>query len=99
MTKQESIPYNAFLPLTGAIRGTSKDKIYQELGFESLQICQWYRKFCLFYTIYKNQSLSYIYNIIPTTNTHYTFRNSDKIPYFKTKTNFLKNAFFPSVIE
>ena len=36
--------------------------------------------------------------MIPTTNTHYTFRNSDKIPYFKTKHNFFKNSFFPSVI-
>ena len=31
--------------------------------------------------LYKNQSPSYLYNIITTTNTHYTFRNSDKIPY------------------
>ena len=36
--------------------------------------------------------------IIPTPNTHYTFRNSDKIPYFKTKHNFFKNSFFPSVV-
>ena len=96
--KLESIQYNACLVLTGAIRGTSKEKIYQELGLESLQIRRWYRKLCLFYKIYKNQSPSYLYNIIPTTNTHYTFRNSDKIPYFKTKHNFFKNSFFPLVI-
>ena len=96
--KLESIQYNACLALTGAIRGTSKEKIYQELGLESLQIRRWYRKLCLFYKIYKNQSPSYLYNIIPTTNTHYTFRNSDKIPYFKTKHNFFKNSFFPLVI-
>ena len=29
---------------------------------------------------------------------HYTFRNSDKILHFKTKHNFFKNSFFPSVI-
>ena len=29
---------------------------------------------------------------------HYTFRNSDNIPYFKTKHNFFKNSLFPSVI-
>ena len=29
----ESIQYNAALAITGAIRGTSKEKIYQELGF------------------------------------------------------------------
>ena len=84
----------ACLALTGEIRGTSKEKIYQELGLESLQIRRWYRKLCLFYKIYKNQSPSYLYNIIPITNTHYTFRNSDKIPYFKSKHKFFKNSFF-----
>ena len=98
LEKLESIQYNACLALTGAIRGTSKEKIYQELGLESLQIRRWYKKLCLFYKIYKNQSPSYIYNIIPTINTHYTFRKSDKIPYFKTKHNFYKNSFFPLVI-
>ena len=36
--KLESIQYNACFALTGAIRGTSKEKMYQELGLESLQI-------------------------------------------------------------
>ena len=35
--KLESFQYNACLALTGAIRGTSKEKIYQELGLESLR--------------------------------------------------------------
>ena len=33
----ESIQYNAALAITGAIRGSSREKVYQELGFESLQ--------------------------------------------------------------
>ena len=33
----ESIQYNAALATTGAVRGTSREKLYQELGFESLQ--------------------------------------------------------------
>ena len=37
----ESIQYNAALAITDAIRGTSKEKIYQELGFESLQQRRW----------------------------------------------------------
>ena len=32
--KLESIQYDACLAITGAIRGTSKEKIYQELGLE-----------------------------------------------------------------
>ena len=34
--KLESIQYNAALAITGAIRGASREKFYQELGFESL---------------------------------------------------------------
>ena len=33
----ESIQYNVALAITGAIRGTSNKKLYQELSFESLQ--------------------------------------------------------------
>ena len=34
--KMESIQYNACLAIAGAIRGSSREKIYQELGLESL---------------------------------------------------------------
>ena len=54
--KLESIQYNACLAITGAIRGTSKEKLYQELGLESLQLRRWYRKLGMFYKIYKNKS-------------------------------------------
>ena len=37
--KLESIQYNAALAITGAIRGSSREKPYQELGLESLK--QW----------------------------------------------------------
>ena len=35
--KFELIQYNAALAITGAIRSSSREKLYQELGFESLQ--------------------------------------------------------------
>ena len=44
----ESIQYNAALALTGTISGSSREKLYQELDFESLQKQRWYRKLCLF---------------------------------------------------
>ena len=39
--KIESIQYNASLAITGAIRGTSKEKSYQELGLEFLSSRRW----------------------------------------------------------
>ena len=50
----ELIQYNAALAITCAIRGSSREKRYQELGFESLQQRLWYRKLCLFYKIIKD---------------------------------------------
>ena len=35
--KLESIQYNACLALSGAIRGLSREKLYHDLGLESLQ--------------------------------------------------------------
>ena len=33
----ESVQYNSALAITGAIRGTSKEKLYHKLGLESLE--------------------------------------------------------------
>ena len=70
----ESIQYNAAIAITGAIRGTSSEKPYQELGLESLRSRRWLRKLCLFYKLYKNKSPSYLYDLIPD-NSNF-FRNS-----------------------
>ena len=43
----ESIQFNASLAITGAIKATSKEKLYQELGFESLQQRRWFTLFSL----------------------------------------------------
>ena len=40
----ESIQYNAALAITGAVRGTSREKLYQELGVESFQQRHRYKK-------------------------------------------------------
>ena len=53
--KIESLQYNAALAITGAIRGLSKEKLFQELGFEYLSSRRWLRKLCLFYKIVVNK--------------------------------------------
>ena len=42
--KKESLQCNACLAITGAIRGSLREKLYQELGFESLQLRRLCRK-------------------------------------------------------
>ena len=54
--KTESVQYNACLAITGAIRGTSKEKLYDELGLKSLQLRRWFRKLCYFHKFCKHES-------------------------------------------
>ena len=58
--KVGSSQYNACLAITGAIRGTSKEKLNDELGLESLHLRRWFRKLCCFYKFYKHESLQYL---------------------------------------
>ena len=45
----ESVEYKAVLAITGAMQGASRDKIYQELGLESLKSRNWCKRLsCMF---------------------------------------------------
>ena len=77
--KLESIHYNATLPITRAIRGTSRENIF-ELGSESLQDRRWYRKFCVFYKILINMSPKYLSDKIQSTTRRY-FKKCKQILY------------------
>ena len=96
--KIKSIQNNAALPLSGAIRSSSREKLYQEVGLESLQLRRWYRKLCCFYKIYNKQSPGYLTELIPTRNEAYQTRQLTNISSLSFKHNFFKNAFFPSAI-
>ena len=63
--KLEPIQYRPCLAITDAIRGTFREKIYQELRLELLQSRRWYRKLAMFYKIYVNNSPFYLINLIP----------------------------------
>ena len=97
--KLESYQYKAALAMTGAIKGSFTEKLYQELGIEHLRSKRWFRKLCLFYKIIKSKSPPYLLNLIPRSSRLHTIRNSDNITPFKVRHNFFKNSFFPSVIS
>ena len=56
--KLEPYQYKAALAMTGAIKGSSTEKLYQELRIEHLRSRGWFRKLCLFYKILKEQITS-----------------------------------------
>ena len=51
--KLEHVQYNAALAITGAIRGSSREKLYQALGLESLKSRQWYQNYACFSNLKK----------------------------------------------
>ena len=97
--KLESIQYNAALALTGAIRSSSREKLYQELGLESLQLRRWYRKLCCFYKIYNKQAPGYLAELIPTRNEVYQTRHVANVPSLNFKHNLFKNTKFKIPFE
>ena len=86
------------MAITSVIRGTSKEKLYQELGLQSRQLRRWFRKLGTFYEIYKSKSPQYLFKLIPEKTHAYATTNVDNIPCFKMRHNFYKNSFFPSTI-
>ena len=53
---------------------------------------------CHFYKYYILKQPKYLFDIIPVKTSIYSTRNTDKIPFFKTKHNFFRNSFFPSAV-
>ena len=92
--KLESYQYKAALAMTGAIKGSSTEKLYQELGVEHVRSRRLFRKLCLLYKIIKGKSPLYLFTLIPSSSKLHTTRNSDNITHFNVRHNFFKNSFF-----
>ena len=58
--KLEKVQFSASLIFTGAIKGTSRERLYKALGLESLCDRRWHHKLVLFYKIVKGLPPSYL---------------------------------------
>ena len=96
--KIESVQYKAALAITGAIQGTSQDKIYQELGLESLKSRRWYKRLTCMFKIMRNEAPNYLINLIPKCEHTIKTRNSHK-PLYHCRTECFKSSFFPSALS
>ena len=91
--KIESIQFNSALAITGAIRGSSREKLYNELGFESLKDRRWMRRLCYFYKIFYLQSPTYLANNLPSMTISQRYPNS--FSNIRCRTTTFQNSFFP----
>ena len=63
--KIESVQDNNAPSITGAIKGSSLEKLYQDLGLDYLYQKRWVKRLCLLYKFFSIGQLSYIYDALP----------------------------------
>ena len=79
----DSIQYQAGLIVTGCWKSTSAEKLYTELGWESLTERRFYRRFCQYHKILNNKTPLYLRKHIL------------ELPLPQNCTQRYKNTFFP----
>ena len=79
---------------TGALSSTSEEKLYDELGLDTLQLCRWFRKLYYFYNFYKNKPPQYLSKLVSLRHSPYTTRKTENIPFSKQNIAFSNIRFF-----
>ena len=95
--KIEPVQYNSVLAITGTIKGSSREKLYQELGIEYLYQRRWAGRLCLLCKVFSTGQPSYIYDLLPPMR-----RSRQHVNSFNTgscKSEYSKNSFIPNVIN
>ena len=99
MEKLESVQYSAALAVSGTWRGTSREKLYAELGWKSLSSRRWSRRLILFYKMMNNLSPKYTTDPVPQLQQlHYSLRNQDVIGRIWARTAKFKSSFYPNCL-
>ena len=87
----ESLKYSSAIAMTGAIRGTSSDKLFQELGLELIKWRRSLRNLCLLFKLIKKSPAS-LFQLIPDHNTTRRVQKS-QFPFSNTKTKLFQKIF------
>ena len=100
--KLEKVQYRACLAITNAIQGTSKERLYDELGLYSLAKRRWRSKLIFFYKIINGILPDYLYSYLEfSPQDNYPLRLASKtiIRPIPTRTKTFKNTFLPCCIN
>ena len=100
MEKLEPVQYSAALAVSGTWKGTSREKLYAELGWESLNSRRWSRRLILFYKFINNLAPNYTTDPIPPLRqSRYSFRKQDAVPQIRTRTDKFQSTFYPHCLS
>ena len=93
--KLESTQYTAALAVSGAWRGTNRNKLYEELGWEYLYHRRWYRRLIHFFKLRQSQSPQYLHNLVPPVHeVKYELRRPRVFEQRTERTNRFSNTYF-----
>ena len=103
MDNVEKVQYQASLAVTGAWQGSSRSKLYEDLGWESLADRRWCRRILQIHKIVNNVTPSYLHSKLPYNRRPcrplYRQNNYNIFHEVRCKTDRYKNSFFPNGIN
>ena len=74
--KMKAVQYNLAFAITNTSKGTSRTKLYKELGIESLSLRRWFRRVCTLYKIKIQRAPKCLYKLVPLKNNTYDTRSA-----------------------
>ena len=99
MRALESIQYQAGLAVTGAWKGSSTQKIYDELGWESLHHRRYFRRITQFFKIMNDLTPQYLVDPVPMPRRHLFGRHPTNDLYeFTCRNQRFQNSFYPDSV-
>ena len=97
--KLEQTQYSAALAVTGTWRGTSRQRLYDELGWEDLYSRRRYRRLCHFYNLRLTRSPEYLFAEIPCERQlSYNLRNTRAYDQNVGRTVRFANTYFQNTL-
>ena len=100
MERVEKVQYHAALAITGCWRGSNRNTLYEELGWESLSDRRWSRRLIKYYKIHNNLSPEYLRVSLPPLRVPTVRRNNPHLYQdYMCNTSRYKNSFFPDAVR
>ena len=100
MKKLGSLQYQAGLSVRGMWQETNWDKIYEELGWESLHLRRWFRRLTVFYKIMTGLTPQYLRDPVPPQRSHlYGTSSTNDLHPMRCKTQRFQNSFYPNAVN
>ena len=100
MKEIESVQYQAALAVTGTWKGSSREKIYNELGWESLHHRRYFRRITQFFKIMNGLTPQYLVDPIPMPRRHLFGRHvTNDIYCFSYRNDRFLYSFYPDAVN